>query len=145
MNKDFENYLNKKNDLIQSNCSCGDESFVFVDLTIGKFLTVCRKCGKRVFHVMCDDAKCGSGFAIPENDKSIDLINKTWKCEICKKTNSWLPEIEVPNYYENELPPEVMKQYDSSSLFPKWTKWVFYLWVVGSIVYYFVYFIISKK
>ena len=138
MNNDFENYLNKKNDMIQSSCVCGDESFVFVDLSIGKFFTKCRKCGKKVFHVMCEDEKCGSGFAFPEEDKSIDLVNRTWKCEICKKVNNWLPEIEVQNYYKNELPPEVLKEEESRGL-PKWMRWAIYIGFAIFVIFYLFY------
>jgi len=134
MNKDFQDYLDKKSDMLLAECKCGDMSYVFIDTIESKYFTVCRKCNKKIFQVTCLNEKCKTGYSFPENDKAIDLVNRSWECDMCKTENNGLPSVEIKNYYKNELPPEILKEEESRGL-PKWVKiliWVGIL-VVGVI------------
>lgn len=120
MEKVFEDYLAKKLDMLDADCSCGANYKVFVDLKEDVY-GVCPKCGKRMLMVMCE--KCQSGFCYPENHKVIDGVNNSWKCEVCKQVNFGLPVKSVQVFTSNEIPPEVKKEEDSRGL-PKWAIWL---------------------
>jgi len=137
MNKDFQDYLDKKSDMLQATCSCGDTSYVFIDTIESKYYTVCRKCHKKIFQVTCTKEKCKTGYSFPEDDKAIDLVNQSWKCDFCKTVNNGLPQEEIKNYYKSELPAEVLKEEDSRGL-PKWAKTMIWIvMIVLGVVYLF--------
>lgn len=137
MNKDFQDYLDKKSDMINAECECGDLSYVFIDTIESKYYTVCKKCNKKIFQVTCSSEKCKSGYSFPENDKAIDLVNRTWKCDICKTVNNGLPQIEIKNYYKSELPKEILKEEGSRGL-PKWIVVLIQL-TCGLLAIYYIY------
>jgi len=102
----FDDYLNKRCEMLSGNCSCGKECFIFVkDFTVSRF-TVCKKCGQKIYFLECDG--CGSGFSIPEKAKNIS--NGSWKCEVCDKEHNELADIQIENYTQEELPKEISKK-----------------------------------
>ncbi len=107
----FDDYLNKRCEMLSGNCSCGKECFIFVKDSLVSRFSVCKKCGKKIYFLECDG--CGSGFSIPENYKTIS--NGSWKCEVCDKEHNKLADIQIENYTREELPKEISKKIPSDT------------------------------
>ena len=56
---------------IDTECPCGWRGLVLIDIIRDYFAI----------------SKCESGFSCPANNKIINILEKTWRCEICKKLN----------------------------------------------------------
>lgn len=130
-------FINKE--MLQIVCSCDKVAYIFVDNLIKPYITICRKCGKKIYQVTC--SKCKSGFAFPEDAKSLHISEAWWKCETCGEKNNFSPkEYEViKNYYKNEIPEEVWNRYKTL-----WSYWwlkllmlfllliAIYLWIISA-------------
>ena len=128
MNQEIvDKYLQKKSDIMQSECSCGWLGYMFVDDIVSCFWGKCKKCGKKIYQVAC--IKCETGFCLTE-DK---IINQSWKCESCKEINLISVEKETEIFAKDELPPEVLKE-DRNRRLPWWV-WVILVIILGVVVY----------
>jgi len=129
MNNDFQEYKNKKRDMIQASCSCGANHYVFVNKN--NCYSLCKKCGRKIFELSC--ISCETGFCYPDNVKEIDLIQNTWKCDQCNKINEGLPTLKVNGYEKSEIPNDVWKE-DESRGIPKWIIWTIMLLVGAGMI-----------
>ena len=69
---------------IDTECPCGWRGLVLIDI-IRDYFAICPKCQQKIYGLNC--SKCESGFSCPANNKIINILEKTWRCEICKKLN----------------------------------------------------------
>ena len=101
----------KGKDMLDVVCDCGEDAAIFVGDINAPIVTICQKCGKKVYQLTC--SKCGSGFSMSETAREINLAEHHWRCSFCKTQNDFSPdkcEI-IPNYQSSEIPQSVTAQY----------------------------------
>lgn len=98
----------KNKEMLEINCSCGRTAYIFIDDFNQCYLTTCLNCHKKIYSLTCQ--KCQSGFAFPEDTKSINLIERWWRCQVCGFKNPLrVNECQIiKNYQEKELPSEIL-------------------------------------
>ncbi|MBP9817369.1 hypothetical protein KBC75_01255 [Candidatus Shapirobacteria bacterium] len=132
MNNDFQEFLNKKSDMFEVFCDCGNKYYVFVTLAGG--YSVCRTCGKKHFELSCKH--CESGMTYVEGRKELDLVRNSWKCVECNDWNESIPTLVLTGYQKDEIPSEVWKENNSRKLLAGWVFKLIILVVVGSYIYF---------
>lgn len=132
MNKDFEDFLNKKRDMFEVTCKCGNKYFVFVTLEGG--YSICRTCGKKHYELTCKH--CESGMTYVEDSKEFDLDKNTWRCVECKDLNDGIPNIVLNGYQKDDITAEVWKENNGRRLLAGWVFKLIILIVVGSYIYF---------
>jgi hypothetical protein len=141
MDQVFVDYISKKSDMLDGTCQCGNNFQVFLSSLDQSYITVCRKCGKKVYFVNCTNPQCRSGYAYPESAKEINLIERSWQCPSCKTVYKSLPETVIKNYYKSELPPEVLKEFESRGLHGS-SKWLVYgILLLTTVIYIYMEFV----
>ncbi len=135
MNQDFSEYLNKKSDMYEVNCDCGNKYFVFVKLEGG--YSVCRTCSKKHYELSCKH--CDSAVNYVDGSKEIDFAKNTWLCVECKETNENVPTNILNGYQKDDIPKEVWREQSGRKLMAGWI-----LKLIGAIIvgyYIYIYFI----
>jgi hypothetical protein len=118
MNQDFEDFLTKKNEVLNAECGCGLSYYIFVQDLLEDCFSTCPRCGKKVYALNCK--KCMTGYSYDEDSKLIDKINQSWKCDFCKNMNQGLPQVQVKGYKEEDLPENIKKVVLVGSSIIKW-------------------------
>jgi len=127
MDQVFEDFLNNKSDMLQASCECGENTYVFVEDVLKTYTTICRKCGKKILLLSCQNPDCYTGFSLNESAKEINLATQSWTCSMCNKVNHGLTGDQINNYHKAEIPPQVLKRNKSSNFkwhFPSQFKFV---------------------
>ncbi len=129
--------------MLQVECSCNEAGYVFLDDIMEDYYSICKKCGRRIYGLNCP--QCKSGFAIPEEDKQIDKLEMSWKCDICGQTNKISPMSQnnaVKFYRFEEVPKGIEKEKMGKNLWEALSlkKKIFFIFIITFIL--FIYFIL---
>lgn len=119
----------KIENLIGSQCDyCGELTYFLIDFKKSYF-THCPKCGRKIYHVICEH--CQSGFAFTDKSRSFKLNENWWKCEVCGKKNFFsLNDFSyTKGYLKNELPDEIKNQLKNL-----WDYWWFKVIFIISLI-----------
>lgn len=106
---DLEKYA-----MLQVNCSCGQELYIFFEgkTHLTDHVTICKKCGKKIFWLNCRNEKCQTGFGFSESSKELNLEERKWKCPQCKRENQLDDGLEkrlISSFTQEEIPDDVWK------------------------------------
>ncbi|MEN9389783.1 MAG: hypothetical protein RLY61_867 [Candidatus Parcubacteria bacterium] len=99
--------------ILEATCSSKHTTYIASDFKDGVFR--CRECSEQLYYVCCP--KCESGYIFRSKDKELNLVNQTWRCDICKQYNKLDPyALQLKNYLPTEIPQSLLPK--SSFLIP---------------------------